>query len=329
MASSDESAVSSGRRTRRIAIDPIALVEQVVAPFALTARERGIALRVRPDVSIPARLHLDGNRTREALAELIEHALARVTTGEVRIDLVAAPYDHVPGAVRFRIAVIDSAPPIQHDPTLAISRHHAEQLGGQLIVAFGGEGNGGVTLELPAEIAPHDAPLATDPWHAQQLASCRVLIGDDGGEISQLLAQTLRSAGAEVELLEVSDEALAVVDAATADASPFDVVILDHRFAEADASMVARALRNGGFAGIIMLFTCSTESAQTWSRPNSNRADAPYDAWLSKPLDFPRLVSELGVRFSHARAESAKGRVASKTSGLKATAPSQSRPANA
>lgn len=316
--SSSGSSSNSERLTLRSAINVLSLVEQTVAPFLLAARERGIAVRVRPDASIPARIHLDGERLRAVLTELVEHALGRVRSGEVRIDLTAQCYDHVPKALRLLIAVVDSGSSIDHGTPFTQARAHVAELGGHLIVATEGGCNGGVIVDVPAEIAAPDAPLAPIPWAPNQLRSRRILIADEGAEMRALLAETLRRCGAEVVLLGKDDEALPVVTAAAENQMPFHAVVLDHRFVEGDARFVAQALRNGGFDGLVIIFTVDAESHQDPSGravDTLSESETSVTAHFQRPTGFNQVISELEIRLSALPESRRKGRIPSTPGG--------------
>lgn len=300
---------SNARRTgreARLAIDPIALTEQVIAPYASAARERGIALRVRPAESVPARLYLDGDRTRAIVVDLVEEALGRITHGEVRIDLLAVRYEHVSKAVRLHIAVFTECEREADGQRLITAKEHAEHIGGHLTSE--GPAGSAVVAELPAEIAPHDAPLAPAPWNPLALRSRRILIADDGAAMACLLQQSLRSLGSEVCVLGQEDEVLPAIERAATHGVPFDAIVLDHRYAEGDAIHVAHAVRRAGFEGVIALFASHVPQA-TESETADSHGTLDLDIIRSRPSDFPQLISDLVLRLSEGGAESRPARI--------------------
>jgi CheY-like chemotaxis protein len=77
------------------------------------------------------------------------------------------------------------------------------------------------------------------------MRSPRILLADDAPEVRALLALVLGRAGADVRLAETGAEALALVQAADADDTPFDAVLLDAEL-PGDGEATASRLRARG-----------------------------------------------------------------------------------
>jgi len=286
--------------------DPIAIAEQALAPLQAVAREHGIELQLRPDEGVPSRVHLDGDRLRNCLRELVSSLLHGSSNGEVRVWIESSAFEHVARAIQLRFKTFLNAATAScassRLPSLDGVREHATHLGGRLVVNDGEGSPAWVTLEVPASIAPSDACLAPGPWRGAPLRNRRILVADDGAEMRALLVQTLECAGATVSILSHDDEALPAVEAATEAGRAFDAVILDHRFVEGDASMVAMGLRTHSFPGLILIFATENTMVDRVGTQGTQATLAAVDAFYEKPQEFPNMISDLQVRLGESPA---------------------------
>jgi PAS domain S-box-containing protein len=138
-------------------------VEAVSAPFALLARERGLAFAVRVDQDVPDALVGDEDRLGQVLRNLLSNALKFTPSGS--ISLAVAQAERTESSARLAFSVADTGPGIdpnylphifesftqgdssyakQHGGTglgLAICKNLAEQMGGGIdIVSQPGKG---------------------------------------------------------------------------------------------------------------------------------------------------------------------------------------------
>lgn len=289
-----------GRDRPRSAVDPTKVAEEALDPVRIRARERGIDLRVRRGPSVPRRILIDGELLRETLTALVDHALRRVDHGEIRVDLVDHAYEHVPGAHRLSISVIESGPVSASEPRLDECRRGAERLGGRLHIDVSARAGTVVILDLPVQLAPPGASDWESPVDTRSLHGRRILVADDGAEMRSLLRQTFEEAGASVTLLSSELETLPTIEHAAECGLPFDAAVLDHRFAESDAPTVVRALRNAGFDGAVVIFTSDRALGACGAGGGTGGGagagiGAGTDRVIEKPEGFPRLVAEVAA----------------------------------
>ena len=102
-------------------------------------------------------------------------------------------------------------------------------------------------------------------------------------ELFCIITQFLEGAGASVECAENGEEALSC-----AKKTAFDIVLMDIQLPVMDGYEATSRLRGEGFETPIIALTAH---ASVENQVNSK--DAGFDAFLSKPVDWPKLASTI------------------------------------
>ncbi len=303
---------------------PAAVVAEVAALMRLRAEEKGLALHVEYDGSIPNTIRTDPLRLRQILINLVGNAVKFTETGRVRI--VVRLVQVTDGAPRLRFDVIDTGiglteehraglfqPFTQADSSmtrkfggtglgLTISKRFAQMLGGDIVVdSVPGKGS---TFSLVVETGPldgvalggktkqaellrtmaTDAPPKPDP-PANVTPGCRTLLAEDGPDNQRLIAWILTKAGAHVTVAE--NGRVAVDEALAADdrAEPFDLILMDMQMPVLDGYLATRELRARGYRRPIIALT-----AHAMPEDRAKCLDAGCDDYATKPIDRHRLL---------------------------------------
>ena len=123
---------------------------------------------------------------------------------------------------------------------------------------------------------------------AQEEPNCRILLADDSPDNQQLITFVLHKAGADVELADNGQIALAIALAAQWSGSPFDLILMDMQMPVMDGYEATRKLRSAGYKRPIIAVT-----AQSMSGDRQKCLDAGCDDYMTEPIDPKNLVQLL------------------------------------
>lgn len=255
-------------------------VETLMRPMAA---HRGLRFAIDRSGPIPERIHTDPARLRQIMVNLASQALRAPQRGEARLTvsldpvasrlLIEAPAGRSAGATA-RLLSKASAPGRLDSAGLGlvIAQRLADLLGGsvELIaterrpvirasVATGSlDGVPMIAATAPATAA---APSGAFNVHTPAIPvgpqlEARVLVVDETGDDTRLLAFHLRDAGAEVETEESAPDCARRAMVAHQAGRAFDILIVDN--AEEHLAQV-RKLRDGGYPGPIIAVSASAE----------------------------------------------------------------------
>ncbi len=281
------------------------------ALFGQQALDKGLALVLSPDASLPDALHGDPTRLRQILVNLLSNAIKFTEHGTVRLDIHAKATQ--PGHCRLRFEVSDSgvgisaealtklfAPFAQADVSttrrfggtglgLSICKHLAELMGGEMgVQSVLGEGSC-FWVELPFELGEvaHFERKSQAHTDGPRLSGVRVLLVDDSDINLQVAGRLLELEGAEIQLARDGAEALRWVQ----QRADFDIVLMDVQMPEMDgleATRRIRALPDRAGLPVVALTAGNTDSEHRRAR------EAGMQDVLAKPIDPELLVQ--GVR---------------------------------
>ena len=174
---------------------------------------------------------------------------------------------------------------------LALVRKLVEMHGGSVDAHSDGVGHGSeFFVRLPCRIELVDvkgAPLsAGDAIETPVIRRRRVLVVDDNEDSAETLALALQLEGCDVETAHGGQQALELAEGFLP-----EIVLLDIGMPEMDGYEVARSIRAQAWGADMLLI------AQTgWGQEEDRRRtrEAGFDAHMTKPLDYPRLMSLMG-----------------------------------
>ena len=293
------------------------IMNDVASTMRLRAQEKGLELVVEYSGSIPAVIHTDPTRFKQALINLVGNAVKFTEQGSVRICVALIGTDDDP---LLQVEVIDTGIGIEPDRQasifepfaqadasttrtfggtglgLTITRRIARLMGWDLEV-HSEPGKGGIfSLTVPTGPLEGVTFLATPVTEATPRRSrkdssepprldCRVLLVEDGEDNQRLIAFVLTRAGADVTGAENgrigAERALRAAD----EGSPFDVILMDMQMPVMDGYTATRLLRERGYTRPIIALTAN---AMSGDREKCIRAGC--DDFATKPIDRDQLL---------------------------------------
>ncbi|MEI9982033.1 MAG: ATP-binding protein [Aliidongia sp.] len=280
-----------------------AVLQSCAALFQPAAQDRGLALEVAIDPSVPARGRLDGYRLRQAISNLLSNAVKFTRAGSVTLHASA-------DAAQLRIEVRDTGIGIPVDKLDKLFQHFS-QIDGSISREFGGTGLGlaisrrivtlmGGTLGVESELGagsifrievPYQPallqPVETTETAAATIEPSRrlhVLVAEDVLPNQVMIEIVLNKAGHEVTLVNDGAEALEAVQR-----EEYDVVLMDLQMPILDGLEATRRIRAlPGKPGRIPIVALTANVM-----PDEVAAchAAGMQAHLAKPLDATALIA--------------------------------------
>ena len=292
---------AGGMEIARIEFDLSEVIERSLEIAAVQAHEKGLELvsHVAPDV--PLDLIGDPLRLRQVLLNLLGNAVKFTEQGEVvlRVErdanspaanrMVFAVSDTGIGIAREKQALIfedfaqaDTSTTRIHGGTglgLAISKKLVGLMGGDLTVES--EPGIGSTFRFQLDFGLGSKPERPPRAPVVDLKGLNTLIVDDNATNRMILRQTLVSWGAEVQEARDGLEAIARLERAHQDQTPYELVLLDCRMPGMDGFGVAEHIRSHpSITGAVLLMLTSDSRAGDAARAR----DLGIPGYLVKPV---------------------------------------------
>ena len=292
------------------------VIADVTTVMRVRAEEKGISIGFQFDGNIPESVTTDPARLRQILMNLVGNAIKFTEQGGVRIIAKLDSADDNDPMMVFH--VVDTGvgmsqaatkkifdPFSQADASvtrkfggtglgLSISKRLAEALGGGISVESE-EGKGSVftfsihtgPLDGIEMICPTEEELESSFEEEERVAislpNLRVLLVDDGEENRDLMSLILEEAGTTFDTAENGLEAMQ-----KATASEWDVILMDMQMPVMDGYTATSKLREQGYDKPIIALT-----AHAMQSAEQECLDAGCTGFLTKPVDFDRLISML------------------------------------
>jgi len=299
-------------------VDLRRLLAEVESLMRASASDKGLALHLSVDASVPSWALLDATRVRQVLFNLLSNAIKFSDTGGVSLAVNLRSSDE--GERRLRLAVsdtgigIDSATQARlfqrfmqgddrrsrrHGGTglgLEISRSLARLMGGDIIL-HSEPGHGSTfLLELPfvEAAAPARPAAATASGPVPAAPALDVLVAEDHPINQRVLAALLERLGQRAHFVANGSEALQ----ATAE-QRFDLVLMDLHMPVMDGVAATQAIRARGDEAARSLKIVAL-SADAFAETRARCLRAGMDDFLSKPVDLLGLNELLARLFTGA-----------------------------
>ncbi|KPC54609.1 CHASE domain-containing hybrid sensor histidine kinase/response regulator [Amantichitinum ursilacus] len=181
---------------------------------------------------------------------------------------------------------------------LAISKKLVDLMGGQLqVTSTRGEGSR-FWFDLAFEIAD-DVPIAV----THGVPDLRVLIVDDLASIGEILVNTVETIGWQADYAASGRDAIQRVDAAREQQRPYDVVLMDWRMPGLDGLQAATAIQHGSAQPPVVIMV--TAYGREVLGDVAHRGDAPFVAFLSKPVTPQQLIDAIEQSLAQSAAPAA------------------------
>jgi two-component system, sensor histidine kinase and response regulator len=298
----DFSKVEAGKmELERIGFGLRETIEQAIEICAARAHAKGLELICAIDPAAPAKVNSDPTRLRQILINLVGNAVKFTEKGEVMVRVSA-----IGEAGELRFEVIDTGIGIaaesqdeifspfsqadtfttrQYGGTglgLAICREIATLMGGKIGVQSTVGAGSTFWLEVRLEPAVEAAPTFTR-LPRMRLVGLHALIVDDNANNCQVLSQHLQSWGVEVQSVESSAAALALLKTDV----HFDFALLDDQMPETGGVELAEIIRaDARWAGMRLVMLTKRDNH------DSNSAVVQlFAAILTKPVRRSQLLN--------------------------------------
>ena len=260
----DLSRIESGQLVlEETAFDLVDLVERAAETFAVRAQEKNLELATRITPGVPAHLIGDPLRLRQVLLNLLGNAVKFTERGHVLLTVEREAGGEDSATLRFsvedtgigippdridrifgRFSQADSSTARKYGGSglgLNIVKRLVELMGGRAWVES--EAGRGSTFRFTAQFKVGSAPEAARDGGEPDLTGVRALVVDDTAVNRIILREMLSSRGASVSEVADGPAALAEVERARREGSPYRVILLDYRMPGMDGIEVAKQLR--------------------------------------------------------------------------------------
>lgn len=294
------------------------VLREVISLVRPPAMDKGLAVRVEFESSLPERIMSDPTRLRQILMNLLGNAVKFTDAGEIVITLGTSVE---PCGPRLVIDVTDSGPGlsdeqakvlfnafVQADSTvtrkhggtglgLTISHRLACMMGGD-VKRHKTEVGKGTTFRLVLPLEPvhgtqtisrlveSETPKTPSTRKDGTRLTGRILLAEDGLDNQRLIAHHIRKAGAQIDLADNGEIALQMIDAAASEGRPYDLLLTDMQMPQMDGYTLARTLRTRGSRLPIVALT-----AHAMSEDRLKCVNAGCDDYASKPIAKDKLLA--------------------------------------
>jgi CheY-like chemotaxis protein len=300
---------------RKEAFRPMREASDLLEPFAIQARRKGLRFSLEMEPSLETLLLGDAVRFRQILANLTGNAIKYTPTGFVAIRLSGKPGERgfeLKGEVEDSGIGIDPSrrdliwEPFagseggyanglsSHGLGLSIVRSVVDAMGGT-VEAASEPGRGSVfSFSLLFETAPGESEPSRPQAAAAvpDLRSLRALVADDDRLSRMVMARHLKDWGATVDEAATGSEAADLFSR-----QPYDLVVLDEHMPESSGTAAAAAIRTapGGNAAFIVL-----SSADSTARAvgDGSIAEPGIDSVVPKPISAESMAAALIGRYN-------------------------------
>lgn len=279
---------------------------EVISLFKLSAKRKGIELRIHLDASVPEAMRSDRTRIQQVLNNLVSNAVKFTESGEISVKLWSERESEDSGMQRHYISIKDSGIGIPEDKQediflaftqadssttrkyggtglgLAISRRIVEMLGGEINV----ESQFGKGATFTFYIAESDAPSSNEDLLDQAIEDLQdlsldplpsILITEDDPNNHKLTSKILGRYGLSAEWAKNGHEAVERVRA-----SRIDIIFMDLQMPELDGIAATYEIRETLPHNLQPYIIALTANALGETREACR--DAGMDDFVTKPV---------------------------------------------
>lgn len=292
-------------------LSPLQLFHNVVSQFKASANSKNIYILLDIQNEMPQTILSDGVRIQQVLSNLISNAIKFTDQGGVIVQVKS--YVKKKSKAEFQIRVIDTGIGITEEQKerlfqpfsqaetsttrkfggtglgLALSKHLAEALGGQLIIEHSEKDVGcTLTFTLTADIptglkARSEAKKPNQQMDFVPLSGFNILLAEDSTDNQYFIEKFLTKHGATVSIAANGHEVLQKCDK-----EAFDIILMDIEMPEMDGYKATRTLRQFGYTKPILALT-----AHAMTEERIKTREAGCDGHLTKPINTDQLMAEL------------------------------------
>ena len=283
----------------------------IVSLLRVKANEKDLVLEYTHDETSPLSIVSDPTRVRQILLNIVGNAIKFTQFGSVKLRSFACKTDRGRDALCFEVS--DTGIGIaksQHDNVfemfvqadgsmtrrfggtglgLALSRHLARAMGGDLVIVDSAEGVGStflLTIEDQPELRSEKTERSTagtshlTDLPDKSLDGIKILVVDDAPDNQQLIWRYLTKQGAVVDSAENG-----FLGYRAALAGNFDLVLMDIQMPVMDGYAATQKLREAGYSKPIVALT-----AHAMSEVRKKALNVGYTDHLTKPINSKELI---------------------------------------
>ena len=284
-----------------------ALIEDTLDLMVVQAHGKGLELMHSLPVEFEHHFIGDANRLRQILVNLVGNAIKFTNQGEIVVKVTVDGEDS--SLKNVRIEIIDTGIGISREQQGRIFEEFS-QADNSLAREYGGTGLGlsissqlitlmGGKINLRSEAGkgscfwfelPMQAGDKTSLLHQSQNALCgvRVLIVDDNDTNRKILQAQATGWGMNNEMAENGPQALKMMSTATADGTPYELILLDWHMPGMDGLEVARLIHTDDSIAPIRIMMLSSVAI---SKDTLMVLQKNVDQFLTKPVHQSDLYS--------------------------------------
>lgn len=295
----------------KIELSPQQLLHDVVHQFKGKAHSKNIYVLLDIQNELPQTILSDSVRIQQVLTNLLSNALKFTDQGGVVVQVKS--YVKEQSKAEIQIRVIDTGIGLTEDQKerlfqpfsqaelsttrkfggnglgLALSKHLAEALGGQLIIERGEKDMGctfafTLTADIPAASAVKiETKKSLQQMDFVPLSGFNILLAEDSVDNQYFVEKFLTKHGATVSVVSNGHEVLQ-----QSEKQNFDIILMDIEMPEMDGYEATRILRQRGFKKPILALT-----AHAMAEERTKTREAGCDGHLTKPIDTTQLLATL------------------------------------
>ncbi|ASJ75284.1 hybrid sensor histidine kinase/response regulator [Granulosicoccus antarcticus] len=317
----DLSKVEAGKyELEQIDCDPYSVIQEVVRVLHVKANEKGVALQLQVQGSVPVRILSDPGRIRQIVTNLVGNAIKFTDEGVVEV-LVRVRAESAADCIRFEIDIVDTGVGMSADALdiifdafaqadssitrqfggtglgLSISRNFARAMGGDISVKseigqgstfhvhLSAESVAGAVWVEGDQVLDAAAVQIVDSSSGWMFPDARILVVDDSPANRQLVKLVLQDYGMIVDEAENGQVALDL-----AAESEYDLILMDVQMPVLDGFAATTALRSRGFQKPVIALT-----ANAMKGFEKECKDAGFSDYFTKPIDIDIFTAKLAA----------------------------------
>lgn len=292
------------------------LLDNLSDIVGLKAEQKGIEIVFAVMPQTPRYLVGDSLRLGQILVNLVNNAVKFTESGEILVTVSPERVDDETVVLRFDVrdtgigmtpqqieglfrsfSQADTSITRRYGGTglgLAISKQLAEMMGGRIWVES--EPGKGSTFSFTTSLGIGNIALpARIGARLAELRGKRVLIVDDNGNAREVLRAMLTANGFDVQAVASGEEALALLNTASQQSVPFDLVLMDWRMPGMDGIETSRRIKNdtslSRLPAILMVTAFGREEVMAQAN------DVGLDGFLIKPVNESVLIDTIAEMF--------------------------------
>ncbi len=241
-------------------------VAETMKALALRAHQKGLELAYDAAPEVPSQLRGDPGRLRQILVNLVGNAIKFTEHGEVLVTIVSRPHDAGGVELHFKVqdtgmgipaekrvllfqafSQADSSTTRKYGGTglgLAISARLVQLMGGEIWVESS-EGQGSAFHFTALFATAEMQSQAASPGVAAELHGLSLLVVDDNETNRRILCEMTRGWGMRPVPAESGAAALAVLETAQQNGTPFRAILIDATMPGMDGFELAERIRTG------------------------------------------------------------------------------------